>query len=88
MLGFRLSAQKWPEAKKVRDGVITRYDGVPYEVDPDLMQTVEQQYIPEWDFHRIVESRERHLEWMHKHWADDVISGEELLAEIEAEEVN
>lgn len=88
MLGFRLSAQHWPEAKKVREGVISRYDGAPYEVDPDLMQeNVEQQYIPEWDFHRIVDHREHHLEWMHEHWADEVISGQELLDEIEAEEV-
>ena len=35
---------------------------------------------------RIVESRLEHLAWMHDHFADSVLSGEELLQEIEAEE--
>ncbi len=86
MLGFRLSAQRPPEAHRVADGVVSRYEHI-YEIDPALMQDhVRQQAIPEWDFHRIVASRLEHLAWMHDHFADSVISGEELLKEIEAEE--
>ena len=33
MIGFRLSAQKPPEAKRIKDDVIMRFDHV-YEVDP------------------------------------------------------
>lgn len=85
MLGFRLSAQKPPEAHPVTDGVVSRYEHI-YEVDPALMQEhVRQQAIPEWDFHRIVDSRLEHLAWMHDHFADSVLSGEELVEEIEAE---
>ena len=86
MLGFRLSAQKPPDAKRVTDVVVSRLEHV-YEVDPALMtEHVHQQEIPNWDVERIVESRWEHLAWMHDHFADSVISGEELLAEIEAEE--
>lgn len=87
MLGFRLSAQRPPEeARRISDTVISRYEHV-YEVDPALMQEhVRQQAIPEWDFHRIIENRYEHLEWMQDHWADSMISGEELLAELEQEE--
>jgi hypothetical protein len=46
-----------------------------------------QQDIPAWDTLRIVDSRWEHLAWMHDHFADSVLSGEELLQEIEAEEV-
>jgi hypothetical protein len=45
-----------------------------------------QQDIPAWDTQRIVDSRWEHLAWMHDHFADSVLSGEELLEEIEAEE--
>jgi hypothetical protein len=45
-----------------------------------------QQDIPAWDTHRIVDNRWEHLAWMHDHFADSVLSGEELLEEIEAEE--
>jgi hypothetical protein len=85
MLGFRLSAQRPPEAERVTDGVVSRFEHV-YEVDPALMQeNVRQQDIPNWDFERIVDSRWEHLAWMHNHFADSVLSGEELLAEIERE---
>ena len=78
MLGFRLSAQKPPEAHQVADGVISRYEHI-FEIDPALMQEhVRQQDIPEWDFHRIVANRWEHLAWMHDHFADSVLSGEEL----------
>jgi hypothetical protein len=86
MLGFKLSAQKPPPAKRVADGVVSRYEHV-YEVDPALMQEhVRQQAIPEWEFHRIIENRLEHLAWMHDHFADSVLSGEELLAELDADE--
>lgn len=85
MLGFRLSAQRPPEAERVTDGVVSRFEHV-YEVDPALMQeNVKQQDIPNWDFERIVDSRWEHLAWMHNHFADSVLSGEELLAEIDQE---
>lgn len=85
MLGFRLSAQRPPEPHRVTDGVVSRFDHV-FEVDPALMtEHVHQQNIPNWDFERIVASRWEHLAWMHDHFADKVLSGEELLAEIESE---
>jgi hypothetical protein len=85
MLGFRLSAQTPPQAERVTDVVVTRFEHV-YEIDPALMEEhVHQQTIPNWDFERIVESRWQHLDWMHSHFADSVLSGEELLAEIEQE---
>jgi len=85
MIGFRLSAQKPPEAKRIKDDVIMRYDHV-YEVDPAPMKEhTPQQDIPAWDTRRIVDSRWEHLDWMHDHFADSVLSGEELLEEIEAD---
>ena len=85
MLGFRLAAQKPPEAKRINDEVVMRFDHV-YEVDPALMnEHIQQQDLPAWDTLRIVESRWEHLAWMHDHFADSVVSGEELLKEIEAE---
>lgn len=85
MLGFRLSAQQPPKATRVTDVVVSRFEHV-YEVDPELMQeNVRQQDIPNWDFERIVDSRWEHLAWMHNHFADSVLSGEELLQEIERE---
>ena len=86
MFGFRLSEQRPPQATRVTDVAITRFEHV-YEIDPALMQDhVRQQEIPNWDFQRIVASRWEHLAWMHDHFADSVLSGEELLEEIEAEE--
>jgi hypothetical protein len=83
VLGFRLAAQRPPEARRVTDTVVRRYEHV-FEVDPALMQEhVCQQEIPEWDFHRIVASRWEHLAWMHDHFADSVLSGDELLEELE-----
>ncbi len=50
-----------------------------------MTEHVHQQNIPNWEFNRIVENRWEHLAWMHDHFADSKLSGEELLAEIEAE---
>ena len=57
-----------------------------YEVDPRLMQVhVLQQVFPNWDTLRIMRSRHDHLTWMHKHFADKVVTGSDILAEVEAE---
>jgi hypothetical protein len=77
MVGFRLSAQRPPEAKRINDDVVMRFDHV-YEVNPDKMQTFHQQDLPAWDTLRIVASRWDHLDWMHAHWADSVLGVEEL----------
>lgn len=75
-----------PEATQITDVAIRRYEDV-YEVDPKLMvEHVTQQTFPNWDTLRIVQSRHDHLQWMHDHWAHRVVSGEELLREIQAEE--
>jgi hypothetical protein len=85
VIGFRLAAQRPPEARRITDGVIMRFDHV-YEVDPSLMtEHTPQQDLPAWDSLRIVESRWEHLAWMHDHFADSVLSGEELIAEIDGE---
>ena len=73
MIGFRLSAQKPPDAKRIKDDVVMRFDHV-YEVDPALMtEHTPQQDIPAWDTLRIVESRNEHLNWMHEHFADETL---------------
>ena len=81
---FRLGDQAPPPAKRITDGVVMRFDHV-YEVDPGKMRVFPQQDLPAWDTERIVAARWDHLAWMHDHFADSVVSGEELLAEIEAE---
>jgi hypothetical protein len=86
VIGFRLAAQKPPEATRVNDDVVMRFDHI-YEVDPALMsEYTRQQQLPAWDTLRIVDSRWEHLAWMHDHFADGLVSGEELLEEIDAEE--
>jgi hypothetical protein len=69
---FRLGDQSPPASERVTDTVVMRHEHV-YEVDPDLMQVTEQQEIPNWDTHRIVDSRWDHLDWMHLHFADSVL---------------
>lgn len=81
MIGFRLSAQQPPEPRRVTDTVVMRFEHI-YEVDPALMQDhIRQHDFPAWDTSRIVASRWDHLAWMHAHWADTVLSGEQLLTE-------
>jgi hypothetical protein len=77
MIGFRLSAQKPPKAKRITADVIMRFDDV-YEVDPAKMTIIEQQDMPAWDTLRIVDSRWEHLTWMHDHWADAVLIAEDI----------
>ena len=82
---FRLGEQTPPAPRRVTDTVVMRFDHV-YEVDPQLMsEHIRQQDIPAWDTMRIVAGRWDHLAWMHDHWANTVVSGEELLEEGETE---
>ena len=74
---FRLGEQRPPEPRPVADGVVMRFEHV-YEVDPALMAVTPQQDLPAWDTRRIVEARLDHLDWMHEHFADEVLlAGEE-----------
>ena len=73
-----------PPPRRVTDVAVMRHDGI-YEVDPSLMQQVPQQPFPNWDTLRIAHSREHHLDWMHRHFAQTVVSGERILAEISSE---
>lgn len=85
MIGFKLAAERPPDAKPVADGVVMRLEDV-YEVDPALMTDhIQQLDTPVWQTNRILSNRWDHLAWMHDHWADTVIHGEELLEEIERE---
>ena len=81
-IGFRLKAQKPPEAVAVAPGVVQRFEHV-YEVDPSLMELFPQQDMPAWDTHRIVAARWDHLAWMHDHFADSVLDGDAIWAELE-----
>jgi hypothetical protein len=38
---------------------------------------------PNWDTLRIMRSRHDHLDWMHRHFATRVVTGSEILAELE-----
>ena len=83
MIGFRLAAQRPPDSRRITDAVVMRFDHI-YEVEPALMtEHVRQQDFPAWDTLRIVASRWEHLAWMHDHFANSVLSGEELLKELE-----
>ena len=74
---FRLGDQAPPPARRVSDAVVERFEHV-YEVDPRLMEHTGQQEVPAWDTKRIVDSRWDHLDWMHDHFADEVLlAGEE-----------
>jgi hypothetical protein len=69
---FRLGDQKPPERRRINDDVIQRFEHV-YEVEPSKMQIFPQQELPAWDTKRIVAARWDHLDWMHDHFADDVL---------------
>jgi hypothetical protein len=70
---WRLGDQRPPAPRRIKDDVVMRFDHV-YEVDPERMQLFPQQQLPAWDTRRIVDSRWEHLDWMHQHFADEVIS--------------
>ena len=73
-----------PEHSRVSDVAITTFEHV-YEIDPRLMQRwVLQQTFPNWDTLRIMHARGDHLAWMHRHFAETVISGSGVQAELEA----
>ena len=73
-----------PEPVRASEVAQTTFEHV-YEVDPRLMQVhVLQQVFPNWDTLRIMRSRHDHLAWMHKHFADKVVTGSAILAEVEA----
>ena len=76
---FRLGDQKPPEPQRITDTVVERFEHV-FEIDPELMELTGQQALEAWDTRRIVDSRWEHLDWMHDHFADDV-----LLAGMESE---
>jgi hypothetical protein len=84
MIFFRLREQRAPDPRRVNDDVVMRFDHV-YEVAPEKMQTFRQIDMPAWDSLRIVASRWDHLAWMHDHWADRVLSAEELEGSGESE---
>ena len=85
-IGYRHAEQTMPPAAaRASDVAITRIEHV-YEVDPRLMERwVLQQTFPNWDTLRIMHSRHDHLAWMHRHFAERVVSGAELLADLDAE---
>lgn len=75
-----------PEPERVSPVAVTTFEHV-YEVDPRLMQQhVVAQTFPNWDTLRIMRSRHDHLDWMHRHFARTVVTGSELLAEVEGEQ--
>ena len=82
MSPFRRSEQETPPPpRQMSDVAIMRFEHI-FEVDPALMdEHVRQQEFPNWDTQRIAASRHDHLDWMHRHWATVVVSGEELLDE-------
>ena len=86
-IGYRRGEQMVPPApQRASDVAITTHEHV-FEVDPRLMERwVLQQQFPNWDSLRIMNSRHQHLEWMHKHFAHRVVTGSELLAEVDAED--
>lgn len=83
-LGYRYAEQHSPPpAERVSEVAVTTHPHL-YEVDPRLMERwVLQQAFPNWDSLRIMNSRHDHLDWMHRHFAERVITGSELLAEVD-----
>lgn len=68
-----------PEPRRVSDVAITRFDHI-YEVDPALMtEHVRQHPMPNWDTLRLADARGDHLAWMHRLFADRVVSAQALL---------
>ena len=82
--GYRYAEQHSPPPpQRAGDVAITTFEHL-FEVDPRLMERwVLQQTFPNWDSLRIMNSRHDHLDWMHRHFAERVIAGSELLTEVE-----
>jgi hypothetical protein len=70
---FRLGDQRPPAPRRISDDVVMRFDDI-YEVAPEKMQVFPQQELPAWDTKRIADGRWDHLDWMHDHFADAVLS--------------
>ncbi len=83
---YRFSEQHTPPlADRVSEVAQTTFEHV-YEVDPRLMEVhVLQQVFPDWDTLRIMRSRHDHLAWMHRHFSEKVVTGSEVLAEVQRE---
>lgn len=74
-----------PEPVRASEVAQTTFEHV-YEVDPRLMEVhVLQETFPNWDTLRIMRSRHDHLTWMHRHFAEKVVTGSQILAEVERE---
>ena len=84
---YRFAEQHTPPAPlRTSEVAQTTFEHV-YEVDPRLMQEhVLQQVFPNWDTLRIMRSRHDHLACRHRHFAETVITGSKLLAEVEGED--
>ncbi|WP_152361004.1 hypothetical protein [Microlunatus speluncae] len=85
-VGYRRAEQHAPPpATRVSEVAVTTHPDL-FEVDPRLMERwVLQQTFPNWDSLRIMNSRHDHLDWMHRHFAERVITGSELLREVDDE---
>jgi hypothetical protein len=70
---WKLGDQRPPAPRAITGEVVMRFEHI-YEVRPELMEHFPQQEIPAWDTKRIVDSRWEHLDWMHDHFADDVLT--------------
>jgi hypothetical protein len=70
---FRLGDQRPPAPRRISNDVVMRFDDI-YEVAPEKMQVFPQQELPAWDTKRIGDGRWDHLDWMHDHFADAVLS--------------
>ncbi len=83
---YRFAEQHTPPAPlRVSEVAQTTFEHV-FEVDPRLMEVhVLQQVFPNWDTLRIMRSRHDHLAWMHRHFAEKVVTGSDVLAEVERE---
>jgi hypothetical protein len=83
-IGFRQHDESAPPLpERASEVAITRFEHV-FEVDPRLMERwVLQQTFPNWDTLRIMNSRHDHLDWIHRHVAERVVSGSEILAELD-----
>ena len=83
-IGFRQRDESVPPSpEQASEVAITRFEHV-FEVDPRLMERwVLQQTFPNWDTLRIMNSRHDHLEWIHRHFAERVVQGSEILAELD-----
>lgn len=85
-VGYRRAEQyDPPDPQRASDVAVTTFEHV-FEVDGRLMERwVLQQEFPNWDSLRIMNSRHDHLEWMHRHFAERVVTGSELLSQLDSE---